>query len=78
MAYSQVLTSIANPAGKRKKNVAKRKHFSAAQIRAGFGGKRRKTAAKAKRHNARQTEEQSSQTQTRFQQAALESNAAKT
>ena len=48
MAYSKVVTTVANPARK-KQAMAKRK-FSAKQIRAGFGGKRRKAAMKTKRH----------------------------
>ena len=47
MAYSKVLTTVANPARKRKRNMAKRK-MSAKQIRH-FGTKRQKAALKAKR-----------------------------
>ena len=43
MAYSKVVTHVANPASRKRR-------YSAAQIRAGFGGKRRRAALKAKRH----------------------------
>jgi hypothetical protein len=45
MAFSTVVTKIANPA--RRKSVAK--HYTAKQIKAGFGGKRRKNAARHRR-----------------------------
>lgn len=51
MAYSVVETRIANPAGKRKRKMAKR-HLTAKQIRAGFGGARRKAALKTRRANS--------------------------
>ena len=51
MAFAKVQTRIQNPAGTRRKNVA-RKNMSAKQIRF-FGTKRQKAALRAKRSNPR-------------------------